>query len=771
MNEEPTVLDYVKSKLKFWLTFAWLASIGTPYTPPPPGPEVEIGTLVNAALLPEAGVVSLEAEVLSQAEEGAPLEVLAPPQPPAHPKPAVRFPWRMLLAFGLGLLAQISLEPHRDWRMGAFLYLMAFLWLAAANWRGEWRPVLPLESEDHPQPAIPRPAFLLAGVFFSWLAYRAFGGFLFNRTNTTLWVLALASFLAAFWIAAPGSLRRLWAGLWDRLRRPQISLTSWALLFIGVMLIAVYFRANLINEIPSQMNSDHAEKLLDVWDVEHGFPRVFFPRNTGREAFQFFLIAATDQYLHTGISFLSMKIGAIAAGLLTLPFIYLIGLEIGNRWVGMWAMAFAGIAYWPNVISRLALRFTFYPFFAAPTLYFLIRGLRRKNQNDLLISGLLLGLGLHSYTPIRILPVVVVVGAGLYMLHHLFSLKRGASGWRVKLQPGALRVQQWALTGLAVITLVAVVGFIPLLRYISNPVNREMFFYRSFTRAGSLEQPLPGKPLEIFLSNTWNAMRMFGWDNGDVWTVSVPHRPALDAVSAALCYLGMGLVFLRYLRKRNWLDLFLLLSIPMLMLPSILSLAFPQENPVPSRTSGAIIPVFLMVGIAMESMLSTLRVRLSVAGTGAGRSGARLYGGTVAAVLGVGLFLLAANSNYSLVFDKYRRLYELSSWNSNEMGAVYKDFATTIGTRDTFWLVGYPYWVDSRLISIAAGFADRDCAIMPESLADTLPEPRAKLFTLHPEDIASRETLQQLYPQGTIQVYESKYATKSFLMFFVPPAQ
>jgi hypothetical protein len=541
-----------------------------------------------------------------------------------------------------------------------------------------------------------------------------------------------------------------------------------------VALIAVYFRADLINEIPSQMNSDHAEKLLDVWDLEHGYPRVFFPRNTGREAFQFFLIAAVDKYLHTGVSFLSMKLGAIAAGLLTLPFIYLIGLEIGNRWVGLWAMAFAGIAYWPNVISRLALRFTFYPFFVAPTLYFLIRGLRRKSQNDLLISGLLLGLGLHSYTPIRILPVVVVAGVGLYMLHHLLTIKTTglyASGpadesynervaLRVKWQPGYARVQQWAFTGLAILTLVAVIGFIPLLRYIANPINREMFFYRTFTRTGSLEQPLPGQPLEIFLSNTWNAMRMFGWDGGDVWTVSIPHRPALDEVSAALCYLGMGLLFIRYLRKRSWLDLFLLLSVPLLMLPSILSLAFPYENPVLSRTSGAIVPVFVMVGVALESLLSTLRERLGIR-----------WGRAVAAGLGIGLFLLAANANYDLAFDKYRRNYELSSWNSSEMGAVYHEFASTIGTRDTFWLVGYPHWVDSRLISIAAGYPDHDCAIMPEYLADTLPEPRAKLFVLHSIDTISLETLKQLYPQGTTQEYQSKYETKNFFMFFVPPSQ
>ncbi len=756
MAEEPTVLDYVKSKLKFWIKF--LLNVIT----------------LGAAFPEQHAVTAREVEIIIPADEAAPLEVMVPPALPPPPRTRTAFPWRTLFAFFLGLLAQLTLNPHKGWAWGLVLYFFAGGWLLLANLRGEWRPALPAESEDHPQPATVRPPFVIAGLVFTGLAYVEFRGGLFNSLNVTLWFLALAFFMAAFWITTPGWLRRGWGRVLGWLSHPQINLTPWRLLLIGVALVAVYFRADLINQVPSQMNSDHAEKLLDVYDVEHGITRIFFPRNTGREAFQFYLIAETDRLLHTGISFLSMKIGAIAAGLLTLPFIYLIGLEIGNRWVGLWAMAFAGIAYWPNVIARLALRFTFYPFFAAPTLYFLIRGLRRRNQNDLLVAGLLLGLGLHSYTPIRILPVVVVAAVGLYMLHYLFQVR--IKGYpseepgqepfvKVGMQPGFLHVQQWAFNGLAVITLLAVVGFLPLLSFISTKVNRDLFFYRSLTRIGSAEQPLHGSPVNIFIQNTWNAMAMFGWDNGDVWTVSVPYHPALDTVSAALCYLGMGLLFYRYWIKRNWLDLFMLISIPMLMLPSILSLAFPNENPVLSRTSGAIIPVFVIIGVALESLLSTLRERMVGSGVSLPLSKA-IVGG-----LAILLFLLAANDNYDLVFNKYRKNYELSSWNSSEMGAVYKDFATTIGTRDTFWLVGFDYWVDSRLISIVAGYPNRDCAILPPRLADTLAVPGAKLFILHPEATASLDTLKQLYPLGTVQEYQSKYPTKNFLMFFVPPSQ
>ena len=80
---------------------------------------------------------------------------------------------------------------------------------------------------------------------------------------------------------------------------------------------------------------------------------------------------------------------------------------------------------------------------------------------------------------------------------------------------------------------------------------------------------------------------MFNWDDGEIWVHSVIHRPALDVVSGALFLIGVVLLSIRYIRKRRWLDLFLILSIPLLTMPSILSLAFPGENPALNRAGGA----------------------------------------------------------------------------------------------------------------------------------------------------------------------------------------
>ncbi|HEX9029447.1 MAG TPA: hypothetical protein VF823_09765, partial [Anaerolineales bacterium] len=111
-----------------------------------------------------------------------------------------------------------------------------------------------------------------------------------------------------------------------------------------------------------------------------------------------------------------------------------------------------------------------------------------------------------------------------------------------------------------------------------------------------------------------------------------------------------------------------------------------------------------------------------------------------------------------------------SSWNTSEMGLVIHDFAISIGSIDNAWVVGFPYWVDTRLVGMIAGYPTRDAVIMPEQLSTTTSSPGAKLFLVKPEDQKDLDTLHQLYPKGWPTLYKSKSAGKDFLMYFVPPS-
>jgi hypothetical protein len=517
----------------------------------------------------------------------------------------------------------------------------------------------------------------------------------------------------------------------------SLNISTWSIILLISAAVIIFFRFYRFASVPPEMVSDHAEKLLDIWELINGELRIFFPRNTGREGFQMYLTAFVIKVLGTGFSFNSLKIGTILAGLVTLPFIYLLGVEISNKRAALLATIFAGIAYWPNVISRVGLRFSLYPLFVAPVLYFLIRGLRHSNRNDFILAGLFLGLGLHGYTPFRIMPFVILTALGLYLIH---SQSKG--------------FRKQTIIYLLLLILISLIVFLPLMRYwLENP---EMFSYRAFTRLGSIEAPLPGPAGLIFAKNLWNAITMFFWSNGEIWPVSVPHRPALDIVSSALFFIGIILLAIRYVRRRNWLDIFMILSIPMLMLPSILSLAFPSENPTLNRTAGALVPVFLIIGLSFEGFLSRI-----------GSLFTRPMKKAVVWVVGLIFLLWAGYQNYDIVFNQYQQNYRQSAWNTSEIGGAIHDFTDSIDPQENAFVVAYPHWVDTRLVGINAGFPNRDFAIWPDDLSKTLDSPGSKMFIVKIDDMESLEKLQDLYPDGVVQRQTSADRNKDFFKYFV----
>lgn len=649
--------------------------------------------------------------------------------------------WRSLLALGFGLVGQAALESRNNGAMvGIVFYIAAFGLFGLVILHSEWElPSLTYTESQLDALAIHRKTLLIALVL-ALLAFLAFSGNLFTGLNVTLWLLALGLFVLALWspssrlMALPARLKTFIAqNEW------RLSITRWSLLVLGVAALVIFFRLHRIADIPAEPFSDHAEKLLDVYDITQGQTAIFFPRNTGREAFQMYWTVLIAKILGTGLSFLTLKLGTVILGLLTLPYIYLLGKELGSRRVGLLALLFFGIAYWPNVISRAGLRFTLYPLFLAPTLYYLLRGLRIQNRNDFILSGFFLGLGLHGYSPFRIVPFIILIAIGLYLLHNRSKIILTRSIW-------------W----LALVGFTALVVFLPLARYVTE--NPEGFSYRAVSRLADVEQPLPAPVWQVFFSNLWNALRMFNWDDGDIWVNSIPHRPALDVVSGVFFLFGLLLLLVRYIRQRNWLDLFLLLSIPLFQLPSILSLAFPGENPALNRTAGVAIPVFLIVALAFDGLLTTL-----MAGS------TRPLGMIImCSVTGV-LLIWSITQNYNLVFNQYAVQYRQGAWNTSDMGKVIKQFAMTYGSADNAWIIPYPHWVDTRLPGVWAGIPNRDFAVWREDLPDTFSVSGAKLFIARPDDQESLAALQQLYPMGISSLYTSEIVGHDFIIYFVPP--
>ncbi|MEP6894900.1 MAG: glycosyltransferase family 39 protein [Chloroflexota bacterium] len=710
---EPSVLDYVKSLFRFGK-----------------GERIQLPDFVedNSAVSgqPDLEVSEIQPSALS-------------PQPLMTP-----FPWRSLLALGFALLGQKFLEPPpATIPFGIALYIMAFSMLGWAIYRGEWN-LMPLtQTSESTDPLTYRLLPLLISLPLALWAFAIFTGNLFTTLNVFLWLAAVVLFIYAFWIKQT-STRSLFDGLGKFFQNGGLTfnISAWTLLFFAATVLVFFFRFTQTANVPPEPFSDHAEKILDVYDVSQGQTHIFFPRNTGREAIQMYWTLLVSKIFGTGLSYLSLKLGTAILGFLTLPFMYLLGKEIGGPRVGFFAFLLTGIGYWPNVISRIGLRFPLYPLFAAPTLLFLIRGLRTRNRNDFLLAGLFLGLGLHGYSPMRIVPLVVVAAFIIYWLH---SQSQGARK----------DLPVW----FAMLALVSLMIFLPLLRYWTEHPSE--FGFRAMTRLTSQEAQITQPVPNIFASNVWKALKMYNFDDGEIWVNSLPHRPALDIVSGALFVIGFMLVLIRYIRKRHWLDLFLLISIPLLQLPSSLSLAFPGENPALNRAGGAYIPAFILSGLAFDGLLTSF---------GRGKLRSILIWG----LAGI-LIYVSVMQNYDIVFNQFYNSFRQGAWNTSDMGKEIKQFQQTYGETDTVWVVPFPYWVDTRLPAVWAGIPNRDMAMWTDNISSTLELTGPKLFMVkanvddpNANDQASLDVLKALYPTGQLRLFKSDISGHDFWIFFVP---
>jgi hypothetical protein len=699
-EQEPSVLDLYKSVTKDWRSFFNF-----------------IQSLWDARRRAE-----LDRELALEVAQAM------PEQFPEEPVRVDYFPWRSALALFLALVAQASLEPpNRQANIALALYVLAAglaLWAYVKN---EWHlPTLPLPRHT-PDDLTTRLIPFIFSIIFALIAFWDFGGGVFTFFNLGFWLLSIVLFFLGLWIRIPKAAQ----DSSPEARRKKIIHSGLLILVFG---IALFFRLYRIDAVPAEPFSDHAEKILDVYDITQGQYKIFFTRNTGREALQMYWTLFTAFVFRTGLSFLSLKLGTALIGILTLPYVYLLGREYGGTRAGLFALFLFGIAYWTNLISRIGLRFPLYPVFVAPILFHLIRGLRTRNRNDFLLAGLFLGLGLHGYSPFRIVPLLVVTAFIIYVLH-------------MRSKESAVQSLWW----LILLVMVSLIVFLPLLRFwMSNP---DIFGYRAMTRLTSAEAALPAPAWQVFLFNLYKALLMFNWDNGSIWVHSIPGRPALDVVTGALFVIGTLLLVVRYVRQRDWRDLLLLVSIPILLLPSVLSLAFPGENPSLNRTGGAAVAVFVVSGLALDGFVSSLgadkrRIILAYGLTGL-------------------LFAASAYQNYGLVFNTFDKSFKMGAWNTSEMGALISDFRDKNGTTDSVWIVPFPHWVDTRLPGVWVGIPNRDFALWPQDFTKTLLASGPKMIMYRVDDLPTETALKQLYPNGTYIRYTSKYPGKDFMVLMI----
>ena len=585
-------------------------------------------------------------------------------------------------------------------------------------------------------------------ILFGALAFPRFSDNQFTSIGTRLWLAGLVFLgMAAWWPRDQFAVRprdqfavrprdqsaarqrgRWWKG---------VTLTWVHLALLGILVVAAFFRLHKIDRIPLEMGCDLPHIYNNIRLVLRSEYLVFFSSHPGREGLFFYLAAPFCRLF--GLNYTTIKMSSALIGLATIPAVYLLGRELYDREVGLWAALLMGISHWHIILARVGFRSCTMPLVLVLMWYFWARALRTGRRWFFALAGLFLGLGLYTYNAFLIVPLVVV---GMLLVRWLAV---GGRLWR-----------HW--DGLAIMALVALYVFIPLGRYAYD--NPQQYLFRVATRVTSLEATVAESPLKVFAGTSLKALLMFNFRGDAVFINNVPFYRELGFLAAILFFLGLVYAVWRWRRGMNGMVVVGLLG---MLLPTSLSLAFPHEVPNAGRALGALPVAMILAGLGLtllrrriagllaRSAVGQVRVRVSL--DDQPRIDWQLPWGRTRrfawVLLLVAALFLEARAVYPLYFEDYAAHLPDGGYSiSLAMAQAIDDFADD----GESYVKVMPYWHDGNAVRAQLTREDQSWHNeLVELLRDQPPfagSPGKFMVILHPSDSSSLQILQEAFPQG-----------------------
>ncbi|OGG14015.1 hypothetical protein A3D77_04250 [Candidatus Gottesmanbacteria bacterium RIFCSPHIGHO2_02_FULL_39_11] len=243
-------------------------------------------------------------------------------------------------------------------------------------------------------------------------------------------------------------------------------------------------------------------------------------------------------------------------------------------------MLISSFSLWLLIWSRLGNSQIIIPAEVALSGFFLIRYFNGKKIRDLILSLLTASFGWYTYPQTFILPVFIFI----FLLTYQFL--------RLKFSP-ASRQSSLALV-------VFFIGLLPMLFIIKNQAKGMAGNFGQSGYVGSKVLPvLKMKKGEFFSKlsvNMAKTLLMFNVRGDNSFRVNVSKAPQLDRISGMLLLIGLVSLIRNH---RRLVTIFILLTLIVLLLPS-LSPAIPDiEIPNNARTIGIIPSVYLLVSLGL----------------------------------------------------------------------------------------------------------------------------------------------------------------------------
>jgi uncharacterized SAM-binding protein YcdF (DUF218 family) len=507
---------------------------------------------------------------------------------------------------------------------------------------------------------------------------------------------------------------------------------GYVLVLLIVVLVVFLFKILFIRKTPVELISQQVETFLAVDEILAGSRAILFPRNVVSEPMGYYYYALFGVLFPANMRLTAFHFANIVSFCVGLFFLYRLALLLFDKWVAIATVFLYGIGFWP-ILQNTALigNSLVFPLLAG-ALFFLFRGLLKEKRTDVFLFGLISGFALFANKLFLMMPVLTLM---VILVWWISTRDRNPFP----------RAMAWLALSLLTMLIIA----LPLIATISN--NAEVYFAPILSRMSSFEVPLVGNPLVIFLKNFLAAIALVNWSNNSTWVDGIAKRPALDCISAVLFLLGLVWLSTRWKKEKRWDWLTIPLLWILLLIPSVMSLAFPLENPSLSRAYGAAVPVFMLSGVGLvvfvKQIQNSARARIIIASL---------------------IALLAVFLNYRLLHGSYIDQYRLNAWNTREMSATIMKFEADYGEDAQAWVVSHPHWVDERAVAILSGKDSESLRLDIQSVNTLSEHDGSQLFILNIEAVETLDRLKVLYPNGVESIAQSTIKGKDFRIYLVP---
>ncbi|MCD6519086.1 MAG: glycosyltransferase family 39 protein [Anaerolineae bacterium] len=648
-----------------------------------------------------------------------------------------------------GMVAQYLVDKRRLLGLGFGLYGLAAVFFVAFLGRKA------IEAGPNAIPGQERRfhwEVLLLSLGMGALAFSQFQGNVFRGPAVILWGIGLALLGFVAWqppktVSKEGKRVFTAEGLLLRWRH---------VVLLVFMAIGAFYRLYRIGSVPLEMGCDLPHIYNNIRLILRKEFLIFFPSYPGREGLFFYLAAPLCRLF--GLSHLTIKISSALIGVMTLPVFYLLGKELFNAEVGLYAAFFLAVSHWHVILTRVGYRACTLPLVLALMWYFLLRAFKTGRRWFYAWAGFFLGLGFYTYNAFMIAPLLVlaflvgeiVLGRGKMLFHH----------WQ----------------GLLLLAITALFVFIPLGRYALEEPST--YFFRAATRITSIERSLPRDILRTLLDNLRKAFLMFNYRGDAVFIANVPGLRELSFFGAIFFVFGVAYLLWRW---RQGYNLSVLLGLVIMLLPTALALAFPQEVPNAIRAIGAL-PAALMIPAVALALLRRRLAELFPSEEQKERALVFFVGGERRWlwrwhwwptsrhlwILAFALFFVwEVRALYPIYFDRYvAHLPDHNYSISLAMARVIDDFADD----GEAYIKVMPYWYDGNAVRAQLRRADQSWHNELSELSLDRPPfvgpPGKFVVILHPQDVQSLQLLRQAFPRGIVLTHRDDQGKVAFLTFY-----